>query len=612
MISEKERALIYKLIEELTGATTLPNDTRQDSLINNVERRMREIGVSGVVEYLKLVDTTPSEFAHLISNLTIHTTSWFRENPHFVAFQEILLEALEKDEIFKVWCAACSTGEEVYSFALILEEFRRVHPKFEYRVVGTDIDAISLAAAERAVYPKKHMGFHVMRYKNHVLEGSGKTADYFTLSKEIRNRCTFRQYDLRGTNAQPDGPFHVCICRNVLIYFAPDTVGKVVQNLLSNVSRDGHLMLGHSEAISAVEFGLVQRGHSVYSKRSQESEKQARMLKPRLLCLEGSSTTRRYYTKIFADLGFDPVVVGTASEATTYLNFNDVDLITVDLRLADMSGDRWVQMERNEGLRTPVVMLSEMSSGTEVADLLALGAQDYIDKEKVRSNPEGIKEIFHELIRAHSQSAPKAAKMGGARPTRAPDVVMIGASTGGPQALAKVLSNLPSNCPPVLVTQHMSPKFTQPLAERLCELSGLKLAAMENGTKLLPGHLYFAMGDYHIGIAEDKAGLTLVTSTAAAFNGHRPSVDFMYNSALGLNAHVMGILLTGMGRDGALGLRFLRKEGAYCVAQSEEDCIVFGMPKEAIEREAADFVGNLDQIRQVMTDSFYLRKKKSA
>jgi two-component system chemotaxis response regulator CheB len=135
---------------------------------------------------------------------------------------------------------------------------------------------------------------------------------------------------------------------------------------------------------------------------------------------------------------------------------------------------------------------------------------------------------------------------------------------------------------------------------------------MENGAKLLPGHLYFAMGDYHIGIAEDKSGLNLVTSTAAAFNGHRPSVDFMFNSALGLDAHVMGILLTGMGRDGALGLRFLRKEGAYCVAQSEEDCIVFGMPKEAIEREAADFVGNLDQIRQVMIDSFYLRKKKSA
>ncbi len=612
MISEQERHLIYKLIEELTGATPTA-DSRQDSLINNVERRMRELQIASVVDYLKHVENTPSEFAHLVSSLTIHTTSWFRENPHFVAFQEILLGALEKDEVFKVWCAACSTGEEVYSFALVLEEFRRVHPKFEYKVIGTDIDAISLAAAERAVYPKKQMGFHVMRYKNHILEGSGKSSDFFTLTKEIRSRCSFRQFDLRSSLLQAEGPFQVCICRNVLIYFSPETVSKVVQNLLMNVRTDGYLMLGHSEAIQAPEFGLTQRGHSVYTKRGQDTDRQGRQGMPRILSLDNSAAIRRHYQKTFTEMGFDSIVVGTASEATTYLNFNEVDLITVETRMPDMPGEKWIQMERSEGLRTPIIVLSEaQASPKEVADILAMGAQDYLDKEKMRANPLTLKGIINDLIRAHSRSAPKNVKVGGTRAVRAPDIVMIGASTGGPQALAKVLAKMPANCPPVLVTQHMSPKFTLALAERLCELSGLKMGLMINGTKLLPGHLYFAQGDYHIGIAEEREGLTLVTSTAPAFNGHRPSVDFMFNSALGLKVDIMGVLLTGMGRDGALGLRFLRKEGAYCVAQSEEDCVVYGMPKEAIEREAADYVGTLDQIRQVMVDSFYLRKKKSA
>jgi len=277
-----------------------------------------------------------------------------------------------------------------------------------------------------------------------------------------------------------------------------------------------------------------------------------------------------------------------------------------------MSGDKWIQMERREGLKTPVVIISENPEDGSSVDVLSLGAQDFIEKAKARAHPQALKETFFGLVRGHASAKPKPIRMGGALPKFAPDVVMIGASTGGPQALAVVLDKLPANGPPIFVTQHMSAKFTRPLAERLAELSGLKLAEMTNGAELQKGHLYFGLGDYHIGLAEGPSGkLMLVTSSAPAFNEHRPSVDFMFNSALGLKVNVMGILLTGMGRDGALGLRFLRKEGAYCIAQSEEDCVIYGMPKEAIEREGADFVGNLAQIRQVMLDSFLLRKKKA-
>ena len=610
MLSDADKKIIYKLVEELTGASK-SGEFGQETLMVNVERRMSQLELDSLVDYLGVVDKDPEEYTRLVSMLTIHTTSWFRENPHFVAFQEILLEVLKKNEVFKVWCAACSTGEEVYSFALMLEEFRRVHPKFDYRILGTDIDVLSLRTAEQAVYPKKQINFHVARYKAHVLEGSGATEDYFTLSKDIRERCEFRRHDLREATAQSGGPFHVCICRNVLIYFSPETVSRVITNLLISVRTDGYLMLGHSESVNAAEYGLVQEGHSVYvrpSKANVENKRQPG--KYRVLSIDDSAVMRRFYEKTFNQLGFETVTVSTASEGTGYLNFNEVDLITLDLNMPDQRGDKWLEMERREGLRTPVVIISDVhaSDAAEVVGLLAMGAQDYIEKDKLRRDPKKIKEGFIQLIQAQNQK-PNMKTIGGSAASVRPDVVLIGASTGGPQALVKLLSRMPMGSPPVVIIQHMSPKFTKPMGERLADTSGLKLGNIAKRGPILPAHLYMAYGDYHLGIGEDNSKLILDMSEAPAFNGHRPSVDYMFNSALGLKCSVMAILLTGMGRDGALGLRFLRKEGAFCIAQSEKDCVVYGMPREAIERGAADYVGTIDEIRSVMEQSFSLNKK---
>ncbi|NJL24602.1 MAG: hypothetical protein HC902_05150 [Calothrix sp. SM1_5_4] len=149
MSRNQDKDLILRLAAELTGATTTA-ESPPSSLISNVNRLMEEKGFSSLLPYLQYVAENPDEHARLISALTIHTTSWFRENPHFVAFQEMLLETLQKKEVFNLWSAACSTGEEVYSFGLMLEEFRRVHPGFDYRILGTDIDPVSVEVARRA------------------------------------------------------------------------------------------------------------------------------------------------------------------------------------------------------------------------------------------------------------------------------------------------------------------------------------------------------------------------------------------------------------------------------------------------------------------------------
>lgn len=613
MLSPQDKQILSKLIEELTGATR-SGEFAQDTLAVNVERRINDTGAGNLIEYLRLVDRDANEYLRLISVLTIHTTSWFRENPHFVAFQEMLLEVLKKNEVFKVWCAACSTGEEVYSFALMLEEFRRVHPKFDYRILGTDIDLLSLQTAGQAVYPKKAINFHVARYRNHILEGSGKTEEFFTLVRAIRERCTFRRHDLRDSTPQPEGPFHVCICRNVLIYFPAETVSRVIHNLMLNVRLDGYLMLGHSETVNGAEFGLVQKGHSVYMrpvKANQEAQRHPG--KYRILSIDDSALMRKFYDKTFTELGFESVTMSTGSEATAYLNFNDVDLITLDLNMPDLKGDKWLENERREGLTTPVVIISDVhgSEAAEVVGLLAVGAQDYIEKDKLRADPKKLKQGFIELIQGQGAKG-KGKVIAGAAPTVRPDVILIGASTGGPQALVKLLTRMPADSPPILITQHMSPKFTRPMGERLADASGLALGEVRDRQPLQTGHIYMAYGDYHIGAGEENGRLVLSLSTAAAFNGHRPSVDFMFNSVLGIKANVMAILLTGMGRDGALGLRFLQKEGAFCIAQSEHDCVVYGMPKEAIERGAADFVGTIEEIRKTVNQALVLQKKHSA
>lgn len=616
MFDENDRKLIFELAGRLTGAAQT-GELRHESLAANVHRRMLETSCKTLVEYLHYVDLNPEEHAYLVHSLSIHTTSWFRENPHFVVFQEHLLGALKNHEVFRVWCAACSSGEEVYSFALMLEEFRQVHPGFEYELLGTDIDPVSVAAAQRAVYSQKGANFHLNRYKHHLLLGSGPSEGFFTLSKDIRQRCRFQVTDLRHEDAEIKGPFHFVVCRNVLIYFSPDTVNQIVWHLVNKMRPEGRLLLGHSEAIASHQFGLVQEGHAVYSRQNPNQRVRAprKPGKYRLLAVDDSLLTRKYFEKIFGDLGFDVFTASSASEATNFLNFNDVDVITLDLNMPDVGGEKWLRDERAEGLRTPVVILSEAHTNEmpAVVRLLALGAQDYVEKSRLGAHPEKVRELFVDLIRA--STAPVSENPSSKRvstPKVRPEAILIGASTGGPQALLKVLESMPGDAPPIVITQHISTKFAKPLAERICEASGLILGEPENGTALKSGHLYMSFGDYHLGIDGRDAEICLRTDHSAPFNGHRPSVDFLFNSALGSGRAIVAVLLTGMGRDGALGLRFLHHEGIFCVAQSEEDCIVYGMPREAVERGAADFVGNLDEIRTLLIKSFQLKAGRIA
>ncbi|SMC20541.1 two-component system, chemotaxis family, response regulator CheB [Andreprevotia lacus DSM 23236] len=200
-----------------------------------------------------------------------------------------------------------------------------------------------------------------------------------------------------------------------------------------------------------------------------------------------------------------------------------------------------------------------------------------------------------ELLPNHSADAVLPLRL--APHARTSPVVLIGASTGGTEALKVLLLALPANAPPVLVTQHMPPTFTKAFAERLDHQCQVTVKEAEQGDLLLPGHVYIAPGHSHLLLSMHGGRYGCELSQAPAVNRHRPAVDVLFRSAANVaGANAIGIILTGMGRDGAQGMREMRNAGAYNFAQDEATCVVFGMPREAIAMGGVNEVCALQEI----------------
>lgn len=181
---------------------------------------------------------------------------------------------------------------------------------------------------------------------------------------------------------------------------------------------------------------------------------------------------------------------------------------------------------------------------------------------------------------------------------RSVNLVVVGTSTGGPRALQEVLSRLPADFPaPLLIVQHMPEGFTRSFAGRLHESCSIAVSEAADGESALPGHAYIAPGDSHMTVSSDRGRLEIRLHKGPPVNGHRPSVDVLFESAAALGGEsLVAVLLTGMGSDGARGLRKIRDCGGRTIAESQETCAVFGMPRAAIAIHAAEVVLPLPQI----------------
>ncbi len=176
-------------------------------------------------------------------------------------------------------------------------------------------------------------------------------------------------------------------------------------------------------------------------------------------------------------------------------------------------------------------------------------------------------------------------------------IIFIGASTGGTEALAQLLSKFPVNCPPTLIVQHMPAMFTKPFAERLDQLSKPHVVEATQGEKIKAGHVYIAPGHSHLKITKSILGYTCMLNNTERVGRHMPAVDVLFNSAAKIvGDHAIGIILTGMGKDGANGLLHMKRAGAYTIGQDEQSCVVYGMPREAALIGALDIVLPLKEI----------------
>jgi two-component system chemotaxis response regulator CheB len=330
----------------------------------------------------------------------------------------------------------------------------------------------------------------------------------------------------------------------------------------------------------------------------------------RVLVVDDSALMRRLLTEILAT---DPAieVVGSAGDpfvARDKIKALAPDVLTLDIEMPRMDGLTFLgNLMRLRPM--PVVMISSLTEkGAEVTlQALELGAVDVVAKPQLDLS-RGMVEQAAEIIvkvKAAAQARPRARvapvaqlAKGSAPGLRTTDrVIAIGASTGGTEAVAQVLAALPADAPGVVIAQHIPPEFSRRFAERLDRTTPLTVCEARDGDPILVGHAYVAPGQRHLRVERSGARYLCRVGDDEPVNRHRPSVDVLFESvAHSVGANAIGVLLTGMGADGAVHLGTLRQRGAPTIAQDRETSVVWGMPGEAVKRGAADDVLPLDAI----------------
>lgn len=347
--------------------------------------------------------------------------------------------------------------------------------------------------------------------------------------------------------------------------------------------------------------------------------------KIRVIVVDDSALVRSLLSEII-NRQSDMECIGTANDpliAREMIREKNPDVITLDVEMPRMDGIDF--LGRLMRLRPmPVVMISTLTErGAEVTmRALELGAVDFVAKPRV-GLASGLNELASQIVdkirvaavahvrRVPVRSAaaivhPEAGAQAPVPPPAAPaplgrlsteKVICIGASTGGTEAIREVLVHMPADSPAIVITQHMPPGFTTSFAARLNSLCQITVKEAVNGERILPGHAYIAPGGRQFYLARSGANYVAVVDDSPPVNRHKPSVEVLFKSAaavVGRNAY--GIMLTGMGGDGAAAMREMRDAGSYNYVQDEASCIVFGMPREAIAHGAADEVLPLSQI----------------
>lgn len=308
-------------------------------------------------------------------------------------------------------------------------------------------------------------------------------------------------------------------------------------------------------------------------------------------------------------ISLDPGIEVVATASDPYMARDKIlefepDVMTLDVEMPKMNGIEFLKRLMPQ-YPLPVVVVSAVSSN--VFDALNVGAVDFVTKPDIK-NGSGLESLINELVVKIKIAS--TAKVGHWKRTTSPStianqvgtvqkrtIIAIGASTGGTEAIQQVLLSLPKDMPGIVIVQHMPPVFTRMYAERLNEICNVEVCEAKNGDQVIPGRALIAPGDFHMRLKRLGTSYTVECFKGEKVNGHCPSVDVLFESvAKGNGKDSIGVILTGMGYDGAKGLLSMRKNGARTIGQDEQTSVVYGMPKVAFEIGAVEKQVPLDNI----------------
>lgn len=482
MFSERDQIRIKSLVQKLVGNEGV-QETGYRLICNNILKCMQALSIRDLNTYLQTAIDDDIEFARLISAMTIHHTSWFREVQHYHFLEEYLIKHVRhfQNKLLTINCAACSTGEEAWSLALMLEHLKSIGLKLEYRILATDIDPISVASAIRCLYPIDQI--NKIPTKFHKFIQIYTKSRRFTIKPELRKRVRFQVGNLLSKSPLSKDPCHIIFCRNVFIYMSAEQIKFVVNKILNGLEPEGLLVIGISEHIKLEGSGLHLLEHSICQK----------------------------------------------------------------------SPPGYIQQSTNTGYS-----LSKINAANQIQSM------------------------------NHGVSA-----------------ILVGASTGGFDALTALFRDIrnPSTFPPVIVVQHISAEYRISLAQRLANMVGLTYRKPSEYIQLKKGSLYMAHADYHLRVEGMEHHLVLRLDHSPPEQGHRPCINKLFSSAAKVSNHnFVAMLLTGMGSDGASGLLQLRQSGSFTAVQDQFSSVVFGMPREAVNIQAACYMGNIKSLNQILKE----------
>jgi two-component system chemotaxis response regulator CheB len=663
---KEDKEVFEAIARKISGITGVQLGEKQTSLVfSRLSKHLRNLGGISAHQYWEYLSTHESEeIPVLISLLTTHHTFFFREQVHFDYLEQDLPRLIKavKDSgrtTLRVWCAACSHGQEGYSIAMVLDyHLKQLGSDLSYRITFSDVDQESVRIASNGIYRNDELNRVPLTYRsNHWSRGTGKVADYSRVKSKISQNCEFKLINLLELDRLPvHEAYDIIFVRNVFIYFTSAEIERITNNIVKHMAPHALLFIGVSESLMGLKIPVDHIGKSIYQLQPKEGEQVKRLpsalaptkensvkswlrtrehvpasppapasldrreeakthrqqdrLELRVVTLQRTLQIGFHVRQIinnlpgFKSAGFE--VIASAEEAYSKIQQKNADLLVVEVGAARYLSH--IFSKRN----IPTLVVPGPGAPIKINEFPQWPHVKYLEQD-LKADKDGQREA---LARALEQLARVDINQHQTTTsTYLPNldnnfVVAMGASTGGTEALSKIIADLPSNMPPIVIVQHIPEGFSRAFAERLNQISHLRVKEAVDGDALEVGQVLVAPGDRQMTVTGRSGHYKVHVHLGEKVNGHRPSVDVLFRSvAECVKVSTLGLILTGMGSDGAEGLLLMRKNGAITFGQDASTSVVYGMPKVAHQIGAVSKVLPLNQIASEMVKALTLKEK---